>query len=153
MLFAVGSAVQLANLKPTAADATFPAGTRRNLNLTVLNQGTGSARNVVVTGALPDGLTPVAIGDPESCTLNGNAFSCTIAEVPSNRNRVISMTVSAATEGRYIVTASASSEFIEADPSDNAVSFAVDVTAPIAVPEPEPVTQPPEDGGFGGCDG
>lgn len=151
VVLATGNAVQLANLKPTALDMSFPAGTQRTLNLTVLNQGTGTARNVELTGSLPDGLLAVAISDPGSCTLSGQAFECKIAEIQANRDRTISMTVTSATESSYVVTASASSEYIEADASDNTLALAVDVTAQVLPPEPEPAPAPVAEEGGGGC--
>jgi len=147
---AVATAVQLPDLRLTATGASFPVGSQRSLTLSLLNQGMGDAAAVTVTGSLPDGLTPVGISDPPNCAIIGQAFSCSIAEIPANRGRTVSMTVSSAVEGFYSVPASASSDGLDADASDNAVEVAVNVTAPVAPPEPEPEPAPqPHDGG--GC--
>ena len=149
-VMAVATAVQLPNLTLTATGASFPTGSQRSLTLGLLNQGMGDANAVTVAGSLPDGLTPVGISDPPTCAFKGQEFSCTIAEIPANRSRTISMTVSGASEGFYVVAASASSDGLDADVSDNAVDVAVNVTAPVALPEPEPQPAPqPYDGG--GC--
>ena len=145
-MFATGIAVQLPNMTMTAPDAAFAAGDQRTLNLRLLNQGTGDARNVTLTGSLPAGLAAVSISDPDSCSFTGPVFNCVIAEIPADRSRTVSMTVSSATEGSYTVSASVASDGLDADIADNTAAFAVNVTAPVPVPEPEPQT---DDGG--GC--
>ena len=147
-MFAVGTAVQLPNLAMTASDAAFEAGGQRTLNLRLLNQGTGDARNVTLSGSLPSGLAAVSISDPDSCSFTGPVFSCVFAEIPANRSRTVSMTVSSASEGSYTVSATVASDGLDADMTDNTAAFVVNVTAPLPVPEPEPV--PPSDDG-GGC--
>ncbi len=146
-MFATGTAVQLPNMTMTASDAAFAAGDQRTLNLRLLNQGTGDARNVTLTGSLPAGLAAVSISDPDSCSFTGPVFNCVIAEIPADRSRSVSMTVSSATEGSYTVSASVASDGLDADMADNTAAFAVNVTAPVPVPEPEPVPQPDDGGG------
>jgi len=57
------------------------------------------------------------------------------------------MTVSSATEGSYTVSASVASDGLDADMADNTATLAVNVTAPVLVPEPEPVPQTDDGGG------
>lgn len=155
-MFATAQAVELADLALSAWGEPFTAGGQRTVTLTLMNRGTGAARDVVVTGALGDGLRAVGISEPPTCSADGAALRCALAEVAPGQSRTISMTVTSATPGSYAMTASASSDYLDADPADNAVAFAVSVTAPIAPPEPPPDVPPvppaPVAAG-GGCTG
>jgi Domain of unknown function DUF11 len=152
-VFAAASAVQLADLELTATAEPFPAGGGRTVTITLLNHGAGVARDVVVAGALGDGLGPVGISEPPSCSIGGANFRCTIAEVQPGQRRAISMTVNSATVGEHAVTASATSDYLDADPADNAVALAVSVTAPAPPPEEPPVVPVPPTAAAagGGC--
>jgi uncharacterized repeat protein (TIGR01451 family) len=147
-MFAVGTATQLPNMTMTAPDAAFAAGEQRTLNLLLLNQGTGDARNVTLSGSLPTGLAAVSISDPDSCSITGQVFNCVIAEIPADRSRTVSMTVSSASEGSYTVTASVASDGLDADMADNSTAFGVNVSAAVPVPDPD-LTPQADDGG--GC--
>ena len=141
--FAAASVAQLADLLLAAETEPFTAGGQRTVTLTLANRGAGAARDVVVTGAIGDGLRAVGISEPPTCSADGVAFRCALAEVAPGQRRTISITVTGAMPGSYAMTASASSDYLDADPADNAVAFAVSVTAPIAPPEPPPDVPPP----------
>jgi hypothetical protein len=134
--------------------------------VTVLNRGAGVAREVVVTGSLPPGVVPIGISEPPSCNIGGSVFRCTIAEIGAGEARTISMTVASATPGTYRLSASASSDYLDADASDNSITFELIVTAPLPAPpitptpEPQPTPTPtptpepepvPSSSGGGGC--
>ena len=145
-MYAIAVAVQLPNLTLSATGASFPAGGQCTLTLNLINQGPGDAKNVKLAGSLPDGLTPVGISDPSACTISGMAFSCAIPEILSNQNRTVSVTVSSATEGSYIVTASVSSDGLDADTADNIAMSTATATATATVP-PLPAQQDDRGGG------
>ena len=150
---AIVTAVQLPDLSLSASSASFVAGGQRTLALNLQNEGTGAARNVLLTGSLPSGLVPVGIGDPSACSFRGSAFSCSIAEIAAGQSQTVSMTVSSVTEGSYIVTANVSSEDLDANTVDNSMATTLSATAPVPepvpVPTPAPVSQ--QDQGGGGC--
>jgi len=148
VMYSSVGAVQLADLGLSAIADAFPAGGQRTVTLSVLNHGTGSARNVIVTGELPNGLSPVGISEPPSCSVGSSTFSCEIPEIASGHGRPISITMSGATEGSYTVNASAVSDYLDADATDNRIAFSLTVTAPPVVPPPAPV--PPSLSNVGG---
>ncbi len=87
-----------------------------------------------------------------------------IPEIGVGETRTISMTVTSATPGTYRLIASASSDYLDADASDNSITFELIVTAPLPVPpitptpEPQPTPTPtpvpepvPASSGGGGC--
>lgn len=139
----------LPDLSVQATVRPFVAGGQQTLLLTVLNRGPGDARRVVVAGALPEGLTPVGIGDPSHCTLQGRAFVCTIADVEAAGSRVFSLAVATDTAGSYPVNVSVASAVDDLDASDNLATASVVASAPDGV-EPPPEL-PPLDGRGGGC--
>jgi hypothetical protein len=145
-MFAMAHAIQLPDLKVSAADASFPAFSQFTVNLTVLNRGTGHASTVLISGTLPDGLTPVGIGDSSVCKINGLKFDCAIPTIASNADWVMSLTVTGGTEGTYTVSAGVSSEEPDAEVADNTLAFTLSVTPPHSalppLPTPPPI-QPP----------
>ena len=98
-MFAMAHAIQLPDLKVSAADASFPAFSQFTVNLAVLNRGTGHASKVSIGGTLPDGLSPVGIGDPSICRINGSKFECAIPTIAASAGRVMSLTVTGGTGG------------------------------------------------------
>lgn len=165
-MYAVADAVKLADLDLSATAEPFAAGSQRTATVTVLNRGAGVAREVVVTGSLPPGVVPIGISEPPSCNISGSVFRCTIAEIGAGEARTISMTVASATPGTYRLSASASSDYLDADASDNSITFELIVTAPLPAPpitptpEPQPTPTPtptpepepvPSSSGGGGC--
>jgi len=130
----------------SATDASFPAFSQLTVNLTVENRGTGHASKVSLTGTLPDGLTPIGIGDPSDCAINGAKFVCAFPSMASGTGRVIPLTVTGSTEGSYKVNAGVTSEEPDAEVADNPLAFTLSVTAPLSalppLPTPPPV-QPP----------
>jgi len=161
-MYAVANAVPLADLGLSATGEPFPVGSQRTATLNVLNQGAGVAREVVVTGTLPAGLVPIGISEPPSCSISGSVFRCTIAEIGVGEARPISMTVTSAAVGSYPMSVSAASDYLDANPSDNTLTFELVATAPLPVPpiapspDPTPVPEPtpalpPESSGGGGC--
>ena len=69
-------------------------------------------------------------------------------EIGVGQRRTISMTVTSATTASYRLNVSASSDYLDADPSDNSITFEWIATAPLPVPpitpspEPEPAPEP-----------
>jgi predicted ATPase len=132
-MFAIVDAIPLPDLKLIATSSSFVAGGNRTVTLTLQNRGAGDARKVTLVGSLPDGLNPVGIGDPSACGVYGSVFHCAVPEVLAGRSRIFSVTVGSATEDRYIVTASVSSENSDVDMADNIAAVEVSAvgTAPL----------------------
>jgi hypothetical protein len=140
-MFSIANAVQLADLGLSAAAEPFPAGSQRTATLSVLNHGTGVARGVVVSGTLPAGLVPIGISEPPTCSITGPTFRCAMPEIGVDASRTISMTVTSATPGSYRLSVSASSDYLDANASDNSITFEMIATAPLPAP---PITPNPE---------
>jgi hypothetical protein len=126
-MFATATPVQIPDLHLSATGATFEEDSRGTVTLTVLNEGTGDARNVVLSGSVPTGLTLLDISDSNLCAINGSAFSCAIPEILAGQSRAITLTVGGSDPGVYSVSASVSNDSVEADTADNAVVATVNV--------------------------
>jgi uncharacterized repeat protein (TIGR01451 family) len=119
-----------ADLNLTAANVSLDTDEQGSVTLTILNQGAGDAKNVVLTGSVPDGVTLSAISDVALCSISGQAFTCNIPEILANASRAITLTVSSATEGTYTATAGVTGDIIDADATDNTVSATIKVEKP-----------------------
>lgn len=60
---------------------SYAAGTEASYTLTVSNLGPGDAQGVVVTGAVPPGLTPVAGSTQGVCVVSGGTVTCDLGTV------------------------------------------------------------------------
>ena len=118
-----------ADLNLTTGNVSFSSGGQGQVTFTVLNQGAGDAKNVVLTGAVPDNMTLAGISDPAVCTVNGAAFSCTIPELLVNASKAVTVTVSSSTAGTYNVTAQVTGDVVDSDAADNAATAVVTVTS------------------------
>lgn len=151
-LYAIVTAIDLPDLKLSTTDVSFTAGSLQTLTLALSNLGAGTARNVIVTGSLPDTLNLIGISDPSVCSARGSAFRCKLAEFAANQALTVSVTVGSATEGSFSVTADASSEDLDANAVDNSAVSQVLATAAAVEPLPGPDPAPlPANGGGGGC--
>lgn len=151
-MYAVMSAFDLPDLSLSSSGVSFTAGGQQTVTLEVSNHGAGMARNVTLTGTLPDNLRLVGIGDPSACTVQGSTFRCTLPELGVAQSRTVSVTVGAAAEGSYTLSASASSEDLDANAADNASSATILATAQAVEPPPGPGTDPiPAADEGGGC--
>jgi hypothetical protein len=110
------------------------------VTFTMLNEGAGDARRVVLTGTVPTGLTVVSTSDASVCTVNGSKFTCTIPEILAGASRAISLTLTSTTSGSYAIAATATGDVVESDTTDNAATANVTVS-----------TTAVNSGGGGGC--
>jgi uncharacterized repeat protein (TIGR01451 family) len=155
-MFGVMSAFDLPDLALSSHDIAFTTGGQQTLTLTVANHGAGDARNVVVTGVLPERLQLVGIGDPGACSVQGSRFRCTLAALEASRARALSITLGSTVAGAYTVDAGTTSDEPDADAADNAVSASVLARAPLVQPTPTPSPAPdaendPDGEAGGGC--
>jgi hypothetical protein len=145
-VFASASLMQLPDLKLSASNASFPAYTNITVPLAVLNRGTGDASKVLITGILPDGLTPVRISDPSICAVSAARFSCALPKLAAGQSMEILLTVTGAVERGYVVHAAVASDEPETDAVDNSVAITLTVTTPLSSLPPvvtPPTTPPP----------
>lgn len=147
-MYTVVSAIDLPDLALRSAAVSFTVGGQQTLTLELSNRGAGTARGVSIAGTLPDGLRLLGIGHPGVCTVQGASFRCSLSDLAAAQSQTVSVTVGSATEGSYVVSAGASSDYLDANASDNTAIATVVATAPFVEPPPPPVT--PADGG-GGC--
>jgi uncharacterized repeat protein (TIGR01451 family) len=115
-----------ADLNLTASGVSFVTGGQGQVTYTLLNQGPGDARNLVVTGAVPDGLSLVSASGGV-CTINGAAFRCDVPEVLANQSKAIVVTLSSDKVGTYSVTAQVTGDVVDGDGTDNAATASVTV--------------------------
>jgi len=118
-----------ADLNLSAVGSRIEVNRQGTARFTVLNQGNGDAKNVILTGSVPDGMTLVAITDVSLCAISGSAFSCTFPEILANDSRSVTVIVTAAVAGSYDVTAGVTGDVIDADSTDNAATATVDVVS------------------------
>lgn len=151
-MYAVMSAFDLPDLSLSSSGVSFTAGGQQTLTLEVSNHGVGMARNVTVTGTLPDNLRLVGIGNPSACMVQGATFKCTLPELGPAQSRTVSVAVGATAEGSYTLSAGTSSDDLDANAADNATVATILATAPAVEPPPAPGTDPlPPDDQGGGC--
>jgi hypothetical protein len=117
------------DLNLTAAGASFSANAQGQVTYTLLNEGAGDSRFVVLSGTAPTGLTIVSTSEPTLCAVNGASFTCTIPELLAGQSRAIGVTVSSATAGTYALPAQVAGDVAETDSTDNAATATVTVTA------------------------
>jgi hypothetical protein len=129
-MYTVATAGPMPDLHLSATPATFAEGGPGTIILTLVNQGVGDAKNVVLSGSLPAGLTPVGISRGGACSFDGPAFRCNVADLPPSQSLTVFVTVSSATEGSYVVDATATSDGVDADSADNTTAAALSVTPP-----------------------
>jgi uncharacterized repeat protein (TIGR01451 family) len=123
-----GPEAEVADLNLSAAGTSAAIGDDGSVSFTVLNQGPGVARNVVLSGTVPAGTTLAGVGDPASCTVAGQDFSCTIAELASGASQALSLTLNGGTAGDYPVTGTVTGYAVDNDATDNSATATFTVT-------------------------
>jgi hypothetical protein len=148
-IFAAGVPFQLPDLKISGSNVSFPAYSNLTLALAIQNRGAGDASNMLITGTVPDGLTPVGITEPSDCTFSGPKFRCALARLAVGQSRPVLLTVTGSTEGSFVLNAGASSAEPDADMADNTLAVTLTVTPalsslpPVVPPPTTPPTTPP----------
>jgi hypothetical protein len=142
VMYRNGTAATVADpdINLTATGASFAPNGQGDVTFTMLNEGAGDARRVVLTGTVPTGLTVVSTSDASVCTVNGSKFTCTIPEILAGASRAISLTLTSTTSGSYAIAATATGDVVESDTTDNAATANVTVS-----------TTAVNSGGGGGC--
>jgi hypothetical protein len=141
-MMAATTVVQLADLTLSGAVPSFAAGGQATATLTVVNRGSGTARDVMITGTLPPGVTMAGISEPPLCSVEGASFRCGMAELKSGQSRVVSVAIGSAAEGMYELRAAATSDYLDAYATDNNMVMQLAVTAAPVAPVPTPPTPP-----------
>jgi len=116
------------DLNLTASTTSFVAGSQGQVTFSILNKGTGDAKNVILRGNVPVGLTIVGVSDASLCQINGAAFSCTIPELMASQRSALAITVSSAAAGSYELATQVAGDVVEVDATDNTTTVAVSVT-------------------------
>ncbi len=119
-----------ADLNLTATGDLFTSGRSGDVALTVLNQGPGDAKNVVLTATIPDGVTVTGISDTGACTFGAATVSCTFPEMLANASRTVTATVTSSTSGTYTATATVTGDVVDADSADNSITATIKVVTP-----------------------
>jgi len=148
-IFAVGVPFHLPDLKISGSNASFPAYSNLTLPLTVQNRGAGDASKVLITGTIPDGLTPVGITEPSDCVFSGPTFRCALTRLSVGQSRPVLLTVTGTTEGNVVVITTVGSDEPDADGADNRLAVTLTITPalsslpPVVAPPTTPPTTPP----------
>jgi uncharacterized repeat protein (TIGR01451 family) len=114
-------AADLAITKTADANPVRPGQTFR-WSLTVRNNGPGHAENVVVTDALPPGVTIInVVGNAFTCATAGNTVRCSRDNMSSNMQRTITIRVRVNNDAGPLLTnvAEVSSNTLDPDLSNN----------------------------------
>ncbi|WP_298834932.1 choice-of-anchor O protein [uncultured Piscinibacter sp.] len=127
-MFTTVASVQVPDLNLGATGVSFEEERRGAVTLTILNEGTGAARNVALSGSVPAELTPVSITGLSGCAISGATFSCAIPELLAGQSVQIALKVSGFIEGSYSIDAAVSSDGVEFDLADNQTTATVTVT-------------------------
>ena len=121
------------DLNLTASATSFTTDAQGQVTFTILNKGVGDAKNVVLSGSMPDGLTLVGVSGAGLCVINGSAFTCTVPELPASQSRALVFTMGSSAGGTYDLTALVAGDVVDGDITDNTTSAVVaftDTTAP-----------------------
>lgn len=120
------------DLNLTAFASSFAAGAQGQVTFTIMNKGVGVARNAVLSGSVPAGLTLVGASDASLCNITGSAFSCTVPELLASQSRALGIILGSSAVGTYNLTAQVVGDVIEPNVTDNATTVDVTVTAAAA---------------------
>src|SRR5260221_12374131 len=94
---------------PVGSNAVF-VGSNLVYTIVVSNQGPSTATGVVVTDALPSGLTFVSAQTTQGTTgTNGNTVTCNVGNLSSNATATVTITAAATSSGTVTNTARATS--------------------------------------------
>lgn len=118
------------DLSITATSASFATDARGSVTFTIVNEGAGDARNVVLRVVAPLGLTIVGTSEPSLCSVSGSELTCTIPELLARGSRAIQLTLSSDSESTYVLTADVSGDVLETDNTDNTTTATVTVWTP-----------------------
>jgi uncharacterized repeat protein (TIGR01451 family) len=127
----------IANLVVTMTDSPDPAFVGGNLTYTVSlsNLGSSPASDVVVSGAVPDGINLVSATPTQGTCSATTPLTCNLGTLSGSGSSTISIVVTPTTEGVKSFTVSATSTTADANPSNNSA------TSTTAVGEPGPGIQ------------
>jgi uncharacterized repeat protein (TIGR01451 family) len=116
-------------------DNAFAQGENVTYTIVVTNNGPSRATNVVMTDALPAGLTFVSVtpGGP-TCTQSSGTVTCTYATMNPGASNNISITATITVNTTQIInTANVTRTETDTDPTNNSASATIAVLAPTAV--------------------
>jgi Domain of unknown function DUF11 len=117
------------DLSLTAQDTSFLVNSQGKLTFTILNKGAGDARQVVLTGTAPAGLSIVGTSSPTLCSVKGAVFICTVPEVLAGASSALGITLTGSTGGTYAMPAQVSGDVVDANTADNTTTATVRVLA------------------------
>ncbi|MGQ0670200.1 MAG: COG1361 S-layer family protein, partial [Actinomycetota bacterium] len=114
------------------------AGESFSYTITVTNNGTGTAHNVIVTDTVPDGLTIDSVDGP-NCSVNGQTVTCLIGDLGPGESVTITINVTATEDACPSVTNTATVTHDEGSAESNPVTVTVDcVEGGVVTPTPTP---------------
>ena len=126
------------SLTKTLSPGPYVAGQQVTFTLTVTNNGTVPATNVVVTDVLPPNMFAASTTPPGACT-GTLTVTCTAATLGAGATTVFTITATLpATPGNYTNTATVTSANGESSPANNTSSASFAVVAGTAIPTLDP---------------
>jgi uncharacterized repeat protein (TIGR01451 family)/CSLREA domain-containing protein len=120
-----------------SAPATVRPGQQISYAVTATNRGPGTATGVVVTDALPAGLTQAAASSPTgACTVDPQV-SCNLGALASGASTTITITATATTTGTVsnTVNIAQAATAEDPDPANNSATAQTTVAGAVLVPE------------------
>lgn len=117
------------SILPDSAQKTVAARATASLMLTVSNNGPDPARDVMVSGTLPSGSTPVsAVATSGSCALNGLSLACALGGMDFGATAAVFVTISApSSTGSFPASFTLTSSNRDINFGDNAAVWSLNV--------------------------
>lgn len=115
-------------LSVSASPDPVIAGNLLTYTLSVVNQGPGTAGNVILTDTLPDN---AIIIPPPNCSITGRKAACLLGDLPAGARAERSLTVQTAQVGRVANTASVLADQNDPNTANNSNVLSTTVTPPL----------------------
>ena len=113
------------DLNLTAPKVSFDPSRPGEVRFTVLNQGTGDAHGVVLTGTAPAGLTITGTSEPTLCSVTGADFTCRLPDLLAGQSQAITVNLTTPEPGSFAFPAQVASDDTDANTTDNIVTAEV----------------------------
>lgn len=140
--------VDVSLVKTANTNVVAPGGTII-FTLTVKNNGTAQADNIVITDTLPTGVTPTLVspGNP-ACAITAQVVTCTYLNLPAGQQLIVTITATVTATSSFSNTASVTTSSTDAVANNNSSTLPITVatsdvsitktgpTAPLVVNNP-----------------
>ena len=110
----------------------LPVGSNVKYTVTVTNNGLSAMTGIVVTDALPAGMSYVSSTPSGACAAAGSVVTCTLGSLLPGASTVASITATASAAGAYVNQASVAANEADDVPADNSATVTTQFFVPCA---------------------